>query len=70
MRIISLKHQLNIRTTNELNEKCSENSSLQNQWTCIENQLGGYYLKIALTGNEWSITNNEMHGFLKWFSRY
>ena len=30
MRVTSLKHQPNIRTTNELNEKYSENSSLKN----------------------------------------
>ena len=34
-----------------------------NQWICIENQLGGFYFKLTLTGNEISITNHEVHGF-------
>ena len=48
IRIYLLKHQLNIRTTNELIKKYSDNSSLKiwnqydihiecNQWICIEN---------------------------------
>ena len=34
-----------------------------NQWICIENELSGLYFKLALTGNETSITNHEVHGF-------
>ena len=70
IRITLLKHQRNIRTTNELSEKYSENSFTKchihiecNQWICIENQLSGFYFKITLTGNELSITNREKHGF-------
>ena len=61
-----MKHQLSIRTTNELNEKYSENSYIHiecNQWICVENQLSGFYYKITLTGNEFSITNHEICGF-------
>ena len=59
-----MKHQLNIRTANGLNEKYSENIHIEcNQWICIENQLSGFYFKITLTGNELSITNHEVHGF-------
>ena len=34
-----------------------------NQWVCIENQLSGFYFTNTLTGNELSITNQEVHGF-------
>ena len=37
------------------------------QWICRENQLSGFYFKITLTGNELSITNNEIHGFSNGF---
>ena len=65
-----MKHQLNIRTANGLNEKYSENIHIEcNQWICIENQLSGFYFKITLTGNELSITNHEVHGFSNSFQR-
>ena len=67
MRIYLLKHQFNIRTTNELSENYSENQCHIhiecNPWICAENPLNGFYFKITLTGNELSITNHEVHGF-------
>ena len=58
-----MKHQFNFRTTDELKEKYSENSSLKNmkmsysyrvqQIIFIENQLSGFYFKITLTGNKY-----------------
>ena len=38
-----------------------------NKWICKVNQLSAVYFKITLAENELSITNNEVHGFLKVF---
>ena len=34
-----------------------------NQLLRIENQWSGFFFKITLTGNEFSITNQAVHGF-------
>ena len=74
IRITLLKHQLNIRTTNELSEKYSENSSLKNlkpmsysyrvqSMNLHRKSIEWFLFIITLTGNGLSVTNHEIHGF-------
>ena len=69
-----MKHQLSIRPINEFSKKYSENRSLENfkpipysyrveSMNLHRKSIECFYFRIALTADELSITNHEVHGF-------